>query len=95
MFWMRHKENSFPIRSLIWRPDHFHISAGFKFYKSENGVILSTGDSNGYIPKKYFKRIYDRHSSKLYLELIHVCLVRFRDIFTSSGEIFIHWCASV
>lgn len=31
-----------------------------KFYKSENGVILSPGDSNGCIPTKYFKRAYDR-----------------------------------
>ena len=24
MFWMRNKENNFPIRTLIWRPDTDH-----------------------------------------------------------------------
>ena len=33
-----------------------------KFYRSENGVILSPGDINGYIPTKYFKRAYDRQT---------------------------------
>lgn len=33
---------------------------GLKFYKSENDVVLCPGDSNGYLQKKYFKRIYDR-----------------------------------
>lgn len=31
---------------------------GIKFYKSENGVILSPGDGNGCIPTKYFKSAY-------------------------------------
>lgn len=38
------------------------LSDGLRFYKSENGVILSPGNSRGYIPKKYFKKIYDRHT---------------------------------
>ena len=25
MFWMRNKENNFPIRTLIWRPELAHI----------------------------------------------------------------------
>ena len=38
MFWMRNKENNFPIRTLIWRPD----------YISENqaSMLVSTTDSN-------------------------------------------------
>ncbi|XP_071154374.1 tRNA 2'-phosphotransferase 1-like isoform X1 [Mytilus edulis] len=35
-----------------------------KFYKSENGVILSPGDRNGCIPTKYFKKAYDLKTSK-------------------------------
>lgn len=38
------------------------MQGGIKFYKSENGVILSSGNSSGFIPKEYFKRVYDRHS---------------------------------
>lgn len=38
------------------------MEAGFKFYKSENGVILCTGDAHGFIPKRYFKKIYDRRT---------------------------------
>lgn len=40
------------------------LRGGIKFYRSENGVILSPGDSNGCIPTKYFKRAYDRTTRK-------------------------------
>jgi len=40
------------------------LADGIKFYRSENGVILSKGDSNGCIPTKYFKRAYDRQTRK-------------------------------
>ena len=29
MFWMRNKENNFPIRTLIWRPDSCHTHLRF------------------------------------------------------------------
>ncbi|XP_060570626.1 tRNA 2'-phosphotransferase 1-like [Ruditapes philippinarum] len=38
------------------------LADGYKFYKSENDVILSEGNGNGVIPPKYFKRAYDLHS---------------------------------
>lgn len=33
------------------------IEDGFKLWRSENGVILCTGDENGAIPSRYFKEI--------------------------------------
>ncbi|GMG13311.1 hypothetical protein B5S30_g5202 [[Candida] boidinii] len=36
-----------------------------KFYKSDNGVILSPGDANGFINKKYFKKITDQYGTEI------------------------------
>ncbi|GAB7339649.1 hypothetical protein MBLNU457_6235t2 [Dothideomycetes sp. NU457] len=38
------------------------IEGGLKFWKSENGVILSEGDSDGLIKLEYFERVEDRSS---------------------------------
>jgi len=35
------------------------INAGVKFWLSENGVILSEGDENGYISRSFFLKIVD------------------------------------
>lgn len=35
-----------------------------KFYKSENGVILSPGDDHGKIDKKYFLKVVSAFTSK-------------------------------
>ena len=34
------------------------VQDGIKFFKSENGVILSPGDENGVLLPKYFKGIH-------------------------------------
>lgn len=31
---------------------------GLEFYKSDNGVILSPGDADGFIPSRYFRKAY-------------------------------------
>jgi 2'-phosphotransferase len=36
------------------------VEAGVKFWKSENGVILSEGDENGVIGLRFFSRVEDR-----------------------------------
>ena len=36
------------------------MAAGLKFWKSENGVILSEGDEEGVISLQFFKRVEDR-----------------------------------
>ena len=33
------------------------MAAGHKFFRSANGVVLSEGDDNGFIPPEYFARI--------------------------------------
>lgn len=35
------------------------IDAGLKFWLSENGVILSEGDKNGYISRRFFSKVMD------------------------------------
>ncbi|KDR67620.1 hypothetical protein GALMADRAFT_257845 [Galerina marginata CBS 339.88] len=35
------------------------LDAGFKFWLSDNGVVLTEGDSRGYLPKKFFSRVVD------------------------------------
>jgi 2'-phosphotransferase len=35
------------------------IDAGLKFWLSENGVILSEGNENGYILRKFFLKVVD------------------------------------
>ncbi|XP_076368072.1 tRNA 2'-phosphotransferase [Tachypleus tridentatus] len=34
------------------------IDDGYKFFRSENNVILSPGDKNGYLKPKYFKEVW-------------------------------------
>lgn len=33
------------------------LEAGFEFFLSENGVVLSEGDGRGFIPPQFFKRV--------------------------------------
>lgn len=33
---------------------------GLKFYLSDNGVVLSEGDDNGFIPSEFFEKIVDK-----------------------------------
>ncbi|CAE1294726.1 TRPT1 [Acanthosepion pharaonis] len=40
---------------------------GIKFFESDNGIILSPGNLNGVIEKKYFKRAYTISGSELSL----------------------------
>lgn len=40
-----------------------------KIFKSENGVILSPGDENGFINKKYFKKITDQYGNDIITEI--------------------------
>ena len=35
------------------------IEDGFKFFLSDNGVILSPGDDEGFMPPKYFSKVVD------------------------------------
>ena len=35
------------------------IAAGLKFWLSENGVVLSEGDENGSISRRFFLRVVD------------------------------------
>ena len=35
---------------------------GYKFYLSENNVILCSGDESGILHRKYFKNVVDRKS---------------------------------
>jgi 2'-phosphotransferase len=43
------------------------LKDGIKFFKSENGVILSEGLNNeGYIPKEYFKKVVTRKGEQLW-----------------------------
>ena len=39
------------------------IEDGLKFYRSENNVILSPGDENGFINPKYFLKVIDIKTS--------------------------------
>jgi len=49
------------------------FSGGIEFRKSENGVILSKGNSNGCITREYFKRAYDRDSGNFVFLLFAFC----------------------
>lgn len=40
------------------------MNDGIKFYKSQNGVILSSGDLNGTILPKYFKDVIDMRTNR-------------------------------
>ena len=35
------------------------IDDGFEFFESINGVVLCSGDARGFIPTRYFSRVYD------------------------------------
>lgn len=40
------------------------INDGYKFYKSENDVILTEGNKDGYIPPEYIYKIIDRKTKR-------------------------------
>lgn len=40
------------------------LSDGFKFYESDNGVILCPGNEHGILPAKYIKEIWQKSPSK-------------------------------
>ena len=40
--------------------------AGLKFWLSENGVILSEGDENGYISRNFFLKVVDIKHGELH-----------------------------
>ena len=44
MFWMRNKENNFPIRTLIWRPGPVHKISVLK-YNNPSSRIEGSGES--------------------------------------------------
>jgi 2'-phosphotransferase len=44
------------------------MEAGLKFWRSDNGVILSEGDENGVVSIKFFKRVEDRTGAGVLVE---------------------------
>lgn len=44
------------------------MEAGFKFWRSDNGVILNDGGEKGLLPLKFFKRVEDRSGAGVLLE---------------------------
>ncbi|KAJ8670268.1 hypothetical protein QAD02_001527 [Eretmocerus hayati] len=38
---------------------------GIQFYEAENGVVLSPGNSNGYIEPKYFLKVMDKDNQQI------------------------------
>jgi 2'-phosphotransferase len=43
------------------------LREGMKFFKSENGVVLTEGvDGEGYIPKEYFEKVVSTKGEKLW-----------------------------
>lgn len=43
------------------------LQDNLKFYKSANGVILSSGDSDGFIKPKYFLKVVNAKTGKFNL----------------------------
>lgn len=43
----------------VWVDVARAVRAGIAFYRSQNGVILSPGNSDGYVPCEYFARVED------------------------------------
>ena len=41
------------------------LNAGLKFYLSENGVVLTPGDNEGYLDKQFFSSVIDRASGNV------------------------------
>ncbi len=41
------------------------LDDGLKFWRSENGVILSEGDDKGFVRSEFFKRVEDRSSKSI------------------------------
>ena len=44
------------------------IEAGLKFWRSDNGVILSEGDEHGVVPITFFRRVEDRTGAGVLVE---------------------------
>ncbi|CAD7931922.1 unnamed protein product, partial [Amoebophrya sp. A25] len=49
------------------------LSAGLRFFVSQNGVVLTPGNNNGLLSTSFFARIVDRMTGE--------------EIFTASGEV--------
>lgn len=47
------------VEVLIYIDFYKAISHGLKFYESDNGVILSSGNTNGYIESRFFLKVTD------------------------------------
>ena len=41
------------------------ITTGLKFWKSDNGVILTEGNKKGYVLPEFFSKIIERKTGKL------------------------------
>ena len=41
------------------------LASGLKFWFSDNGVILTEGDENGYLSRKFFQKVVDIQHGEL------------------------------
>lgn len=48
------------------------LASGLKFYKSSNNVILSPGNSQGFIEVKYFYKVIDARTGKLWTQIVNL-----------------------
>lgn len=37
------------------------MDSGLKFFVSDNGVVLTEGDSNGFLSPQFFSKVEDKH----------------------------------
>lgn len=51
--------------TLIYLDMEALLAAGFKLFMSSNGVILSPGNAQGFIPPRYFAKIVDRRTNRI------------------------------